>query len=236
MHNGAFSKTPMESNISLKSQVSVDGHWMCVDGEYCKLIERMCSVDPQLRYEDLKAIEQGTPFPGGTPRVVSIQIDGLNNTIRQPTRTDAESFRKYLQSLPKRGPQKQVHLLEGLSPQFIDVLGRHYNMHPSFFADQQRVILFGTENDRPNHNTLQPSVLQVDSGFILRYWEPLHFSTPITTFSIACAATGRHISMTRSGDDYLTVGIVRRKCSFWWRTEPDGGWSCKSTVFSTNLT
>lgn len=57
----------------------------------------------------------------------------------------------------------------------------------------------------------------------LKYQEAVVFSQRPTGFRCLCDTSGRHIAVTRLLGKLSEVGIARRKCRFWSKTNESGG-------------
>ncbi|KAK6860528.1 hypothetical protein PG995_004164 [Apiospora arundinis] len=126
-----------------------------------------------------------------------------------------------------RGPSRSVYLLEGLSQEFISVLGDHFGIHPSLFMDHERLVPAGGRLTGENGGIpFLPSAICGRDHVSFKYHEPLALTTRPTGFRNLCDISGRHIAVTRLVGQLSNVGISRRKCTFWSKeTEPEG-WSC----------
>ncbi|KAK7996320.1 hypothetical protein PG991_015787 [Apiospora marii] len=130
-------------------------------------------------------------------------------------------------STTPRGPSRSVYLLEGLSQEFVSVLGDHFQIHPSLFMDHERLVPAGGRLTGENGGIpFLPSAICGRDHVSFKYHEPLVLPTRPAGFRNLCDISGRHIAVTRLVGQLSDVGISRRKCTFWSKeTEPEG-WSC----------
>jgi hypothetical protein len=204
--------------------------WLCPEGPYSDVVKAMCAADPRLKQRDPKNITQGTRWPSmRKPTVIALELTSNQVFQRQATFTDAPTVATYLSSLDSSAngnARCSVYLVEGLSPEIVNVLGSHFGIHPGFFVSHERTVVFSTDPEEISDNYLPPSLVCSKKTFLLKYFEPLCFITPITNFKLSCAVTGRHIGITRLRGNFSQVGIVRLKISFWSKENSDGGWDC----------
>jgi hypothetical protein len=128
---------------------------------------------------------------------------------------------------PSGTPERRIYILESLNSEYVAVFGAFFFMDPSFFIDQERTQIwerrhFGTRMTEP-----LPSIADAQSSFYLPYFEMMHFKERNTDFETSCRTTGRHVGITRLNGNYEQEVVVRRKCSFWSRTNQNGGWDGK---------
>lgn len=143
-----------------------------------------------------------------------------------------------------------VLLVEGFSLALYEVIGEHFDVHPSFFADHLSVTV------TDDTTTSLPS--RTRSSFIrgnamLRYIESMIIEESVDSIpfsSMACADSRRHISVTEIRSEEATGGstrhedlpsksekktsvpiaLVRRKCSYWKASDTANGFTSKMHV------
>lgn len=148
---------------------------------------------------------------------------------RTISREDFDSGASLLDHFQHRSPvaagHHRIYLVEGLNPEFVGILGTEFKMDPSVFARHERTLLWNAWHHGVNDGWVLPSVQSPKESYLIKYFELRFFDAPLPYSSVVCAKTGRHIGLTRFGNDFEPVGIMRRKLSFWSRVEEDnGGW------------
>ncbi|KAK4213550.1 hypothetical protein QBC37DRAFT_285682 [Rhypophila decipiens] len=203
---------------------------------YDKVMEAMCSSDPRLQ----KSVLHLLPPPPGTwvpwararTRVLALQL-GLNGLFAEPVEyTSAPTLAADLEktSASAGEPSRCVYLLEGLSPEFVSLLGTHFHLHPSLFMDHERLVPHGgrlkSDSSEAGGVPYLPSTILGRDHISLKYHEPLVLGTRPTGFRNLCDTSGRHIAVTRLMDQFSDVVVSRRKCTFWSKDTESGGWTC----------
>lgn len=209
-----------------------ESDWLCSPGEYQDLVARLSAADPRLRRDD-KALRQKTPWPNINAKLVILEAD-TNGTFGAPVDHDAASLKTYLEERaksPQHGHLRRVLILEGLHPDYISILGAHFKIHPAVFLQHERVIVDSPKTTQDSDSLGLPSTaaMATAQSCTMKYFEL--FALPERTrgiFKLSCTVTGRHIGVTRARGEFLDVGILRRKCSVWRSSRPNGpGWDCK---------
>ncbi|TEA12432.1 hypothetical protein C8034_v005997 [Colletotrichum sidae] len=209
-----------------------DGTWLA-DGEYRDFVQSLRHSDPRLRQRDPKASLQKINFTDKNVRVVKLSFDNGTFTREDPFETPAELEDHFRTTASHRG-RRNIYILEGLGPGFAGVLGEHFSLHPSFFVEHERVVVHSLNGEGESDGVQLPSVLQRRGHLQMKYYETVLFDKAPQSFRWVCAVTGRHIGVSRDFkwddsedlDDFLRVGIVRRKCGVWSRRTEGGGWDC----------
>ncbi|KAM6513511.1 hypothetical protein FALCPG4_015918 [Fusarium falciforme] len=205
---------------------SEDGSWLSTPGPYQDFIKSLCAADPTLRKRDRKAIKRGIPWPGCTPRLVVLDVQG-EAISRHLETSDLDEIQKHFELRKSETTlgRRMIYILEGLSPAFVGVLGSYLMMHPAFFANHNRVSRAAV-NHRGEENLL-PSIAAGKDHVCLKYSELVALPAGFGQGSgIHCAETGRQISTTRTFGDFSEILMLSRKCSFWsCSTTPEGGWN-----------
>ncbi|KAK1724649.1 hypothetical protein CaCOL14_005505 [Colletotrichum acutatum] len=216
-----------------------DGGWLA-EGAYDDFVRPLCSSDPRLRQRDPKAQIQRIPFTDDGVRVVKLSL-GDNGTFARTAHfespVDLETH-LHNNTASQQGQQDQqnIYILQGLGPGFAGVFGHHFSLHPSVFVEHERVVVHNVNWTGESDGAQLPSVVRSRGHVEMKYYEVVTFDTRPTSFRWVCAATGRHIGVSRefqwdnSPDDefdrFLNVGVVRRKCGVWSRRSEGGGWDC----------
>jgi hypothetical protein len=209
--------------------LSEDGRWLCAEGPYRDYIAAWCGLNPNLRRPDSN--NRWSPLKTGNARVVMLEIE----KGKKAQRTDfssATNLSAHLTLYPantaaERPSIGRIYIMEGLAPDFIAALGDHFFMNPGFFMDQERTTEWGLSHEGCKRTNSLPSLVDPEEMFLLKYRELRDFGA-IDTFSMWCARTSRGISVTSNTRPDLydlkfePIGIVRRKCSFWSRSDEKG--------------
>lgn len=194
-----------------------------VDPRLCKSV--FCAPDPPK--------EVWTPWLRGKSRVLALRV-GERETFDAPVEyVDPAALATHLQqsSVLHKEPSRFVYILEGLSRQFLEVLGGHFQIHPTTFMDHERFVPCGDRITGENGGLpILPSAIRGREHVAFKYHEPLVLSRCPTGFRCLCDVSGRHIAVTRLLGKFSEVGICRRKCTFWSRASVSGGWTCKSLI------
>lgn len=165
------------------------------------------------------------------PRVVALHLDSSGSFGPATEYQSSVGLQTHLdhRNLSNTTSQRSIYLLEGLSPEFTEVLGSHFRLPPSIFQDHERLIAFhkratGESGGIP----FLPSAIHGRSYVSLKYHEPLSLSVVPTGFRNLCEVSGRHIAVTKIMGSFCEDVILRRKCTFWSRKLATGGWDCES--------
>jgi hypothetical protein len=206
------------------------GNWLSNDPNYGSLIRDLCASDPRLRQRDIKSLERRTPWPAPRTRVALFEAP-VEEPFGSPLFIhSAVSLQKILDGSPEDGAcnKRRLIVVEGLSPEYIDVLGPYFDTHPSFFADHERWC--GEAVDA----IPLPTAILTQEHVRLEYVELIHLDERLLgKFRIFCAKTARAVSATRILGEFSDVGSLERKCSVWRRERLSAGWDCTSLTPTT---
>jgi hypothetical protein len=211
------------------------GDWLSAKGEYRHLIHGLCNSDPRLRRRDRRAVKHEYLSSTSATRVMLLEAQreaAGSACFAQPfPLTTAQALNEHLETRPTNDIGR-VYILEGLHPAFHAVLGDHFGMHPSFFAEHERINVISSQFTQSDSMVL-PSIAASREHVILKYFELFNLPEECQdTFLLDCAITGRHIGVTRYLGFFSKIGILRRKCSIWRRQAKSGkGWDCMSTGY-----
>jgi hypothetical protein len=173
---------------------------------------------------------QWSPWTSSKSRVVALHL-GADNSFGLPTEyTEAETLQSHLNQRFNcdRIPRRSVYILEGLSHHVTMVLGHHFQLHPSIFADHEKLVSFTDSTTREGGGLpFLPTAIHGRDYVTLKYHEPLVFSRRPANFRNLCDTSGRHIAATRIIGKFSDVGVLRRKCTFWSRSRGFGSWECE---------
>jgi hypothetical protein len=145
-------------------------------------------------------------------------------SFQQTCFEDAPSLEEHFETSPNHG-RRRIYLMENLSSSFIAVMGGHFFMNPTFFQRQERTCVWSNKFTPTSDMLPQPSLLDPDHSFHLQYCELRQFNQEIPNQPYFCSSTRRHIGMTQARQkEDSTIGIMRRKVSWWSREADGGGW------------
>ena len=167
----------------------------------------------------------------GKPRVVALHLDSSGSFGPATEYQSSVGLQTHLdhRNLSNTTSQRSIYLLEGLSPEFTEVLGSHFRLHLSIFQDHERLIAFHKRATGEGGGIpFLPSAIHGRNYVSLKYHEPLSLSVVPTGFRNLCEVSGRHIAVTKIMGSYCEDVILRRKCTFWSRKLATGGWDCGS--------
>lgn len=199
--------------------------WLSGRGSYAKQVNSLCASDPRLRYRDPKNIKQKIPWPHRHCRVVSLQASPNGPFESSPIST-AQDLRTKLEAASN--DERRIFIIEAPSPEYIDVLGSHYQMCPSFFTEHLATVVFNNSTDALSDGPVLPTVAMTREHVTLPYFELCSIPSSVqNTFKLCCAVTGRHLGVTRYMGKFSDAGTLRRKCSIWKRGGIGKGWDCK---------
>lgn len=190
----------------------------------------LCAADPRLRRRDRVSVTRGVPWPAGTPRARILNFQEGREPASPTDSFDAGGLRSFLQQHPPSPGQRTVVILEGLSPNFVQVLGEYYGIHPSLFVDQERI-----HNSSVDRRLEPGNLLLLPTSSCTRDYTVLHYVELVKIpqlcqgrFNIFCAASGCVIAMTRASGQFRDIGMGRRKCTIWTRRNGgDDSWDCQ---------
>ncbi|KAI2471574.1 hypothetical protein F4781DRAFT_420579 [Annulohypoxylon bovei var. microspora] len=205
----------------LQARHNSNGHWLSGNGAYAEFTKSQYSSDPRLRIQDPKCLKQKTMWPNMPVRIRVLSLGQNQNFIVKGELSDANALKVCLCSQNQFPNQQTVYLVEAFDPHTVEVLGSHFQLHPSFFVEHERIKDFDYDAFGQTDTVLLPSSLATRDHVTLKYSEPVYVSQGTSGLRLHCYATGRHIKRTRSGENMLPVGVLRRKCSVWNR-EVDG--------------
>jgi hypothetical protein len=136
-----------------------------------------------------------------------------------------KDLRKHFQHTTHDHNRRRIYLMEGLAPDYISTMGGHFFMEPTFFQRQERTCVWSNDFTPVSDALPQPSLLDPEKSFHLQYCELRQFNKALENRYFFCERTRRHVGMTASRQkEESTVGILRRKVSWWSRRTDNGGW------------
>jgi len=138
---------------------------------------------------------------------------------------NTSDLRKHFENDIEGVPKRRIYIMEGLAPDYIDVIGSHFFMDPSFFLRQERTCVWSNDFTPTSDALSQPSLLLPKKEIHLQYCELRQFTRAVANDPYFCRRTGRHVGMTPARHaEKSTTGILRRKVSWWCRETVGGGW------------
>jgi hypothetical protein len=207
--------------------------------QYDELRTSLSSCDSRIK-KSVFSISQPpeTPLPSKNwvpwcrvrPRVLALHLNPDGSCNPPFEYTDASGLADHLKqraAATDNTSPRSVYLLEGLARDFIGVLGKHFQLHPSLFMDHEKLTPFGERlTGEGGGLPLLPSAVYGKEHVSMKYHEPLVLSKKPTDFRNICDTSGRTIAVTRLMGEFSPVGICRCKCTFWGKANGSGGWNC----------
>ena len=186
-----------------------DGSWLSAGGKYQDLVKDLCASDPRLRKRDPKTQVQNVEWPCADSKLVVLELEP-SGSFSSPMEKSPLSLKQYLGSTSADPDGCAVYILEGQSPAYIEVLGSHFEMHPSLFSEMERTVVFSDLPYQESDNIVLPSMTAAREHYTLQYFE-LFILTPDMhdTFVLNCHKTGRHIGVTRTWRGFSRVGTLQ---------------------------
>jgi hypothetical protein len=219
----------------LNSHQHHDGYHLTSEGYYRETVTAMCARNPTLRWGHVEYVAT----PDEYARVTMLDLSTFSPI--PTTRVDFASS-QYLSTYLKisRSPSsRRLFLLEGLTRNYVQVLGSTFNMDPSFFARQKRPGSWWNLAQFNQRNGSLPSWSH-PRNFLLRYPEMRYFPlkdgrTQLDSFFVKDVDGHRKIDISRrtreidkrkdlKGGQFNGVGVVNHAASYWSRKYEDGGW------------
>ena len=212
--------------------------WLAPEGAYRDLARSLSAADPRLQHRDFESEKREIVWPSGQPKALILHQQNNGGFTEPSTYTDAEALRQILQNRQTPTPRcRTVVILEGLSPDFIEVLGVYYNIHPTMFV----------EHERSHHSKVLPrleptSLLALPASGCTRDYVGLNYVELVRLpqlgegqFNVHCTATYRHVGVTRTYGKFHDVGMARRKCTVWHRQHAEvDSWDCEPSHRNPN--
>src|SRR6266498_389019 len=158
-----------------------------------------------------------------------VELRSLNSTILT---CQKRRFHKSNELLDYMNHQEQAHtpkcnrrlyLLEGLPPNYIEILGSRLRVDPIVFARQVKCGIMDICKDVRDIPLLSSHPASKGS-LHLRYHELRDFEDGIDSFELSCENQNRRISVTKWNGKFDGVGIIRRNANFWSRMNGEKGW------------
>ncbi|KAK4454550.1 hypothetical protein QBC34DRAFT_392002 [Podospora aff. communis PSN243] len=197
---------------------------MAPPGSYQDLIRDLGQCEPRLRRPDKRWSRNGPV------RVLALEIPKPNPSrpfaVSQETLRDADELRQYLglrQSKQTTDHLKTIYIIEGLNQATIEIIGTHFNMHPSIFLDYIRSAQIS--GDRKGRSSMLASSWATRDHLVMAYRELL--GVDVDAAELRCSRTTRNIARTRVNGNLDHVGILQRRAVIWSKQrESQPGWDC----------
>jgi hypothetical protein len=166
------------------------------------------------------------PLKKGLAQVVILEAPASGVAdFKQHDFRNVSELRKHFENDITSVPKRRVYVMEGLAPDYIDVIGSKFFMDPSFFLRQERTCVWSNDFTPTSDALSQPSLLSPEKEFHLQYCELRQFTHVVDNVPYFCKRTGRHVGMTAARQaEESTTGILRRKVSWWCKKTDGGGW------------
>ncbi|KAH7114885.1 hypothetical protein EDB81DRAFT_669396 [Dactylonectria macrodidyma] len=202
--------------------MACNGSWIASPGRYQDLAKSLCSADPRLMRQDVKA----TPWSGRPAKVYVVHLKESAECGKSMVFDTSEALQQHFneQSHKASHGNRAIYILEGGNADFAAAIGSYFNLHPSMFAEYQCVSNV-TAQSRGNEGLLA-SVWASRQCISMRYRELVVFPDRVDDmYGLRCPVTGRHVGSTRINGEFNKVGSAQRKCMRWASAKrPDNGW------------
>ncbi|KAF1829102.1 hypothetical protein BDW02DRAFT_510784 [Decorospora gaudefroyi] len=201
------------------------GSWLCADGDYRRYIEALSGSNPGLKKADPN--NKNGPLVNGKALVVLLDAPATTQpgfTTRE-FKSEKELKKHFQHEVTHNHNHRRIYIMEGLAPDYIATIGGHFFMEPTFFQRQERTCVWSNDFTPVSDALPQPSLLDPERSFHLQYCELRQFNKALENRYYFCERTRRHVGMTASRQkEESTIGILRRKVSWWSRKTENGGW------------
>lgn len=200
------------------------------EGWYRRSIEELeRSGNPNLRYlVDFMNKNQDEYQSQSECRCTVYGNDKYRNTWVKESKESG--FRRPPQSRERQATLSRsvIYILQDLSDEWIEYLGRNYGIHPSFFLSQLAPIT--TESNKPMPSTtMLPSVRRALNFVSLGYFEAVCLKGHLRRGStIVSSSSGVERRMWIRGTTFdsnsrrVTIALVERHVSYWRRIDEQG--------------
>jgi hypothetical protein len=217
-----------------------DGDHLSSEGPYLESVEAMCVRNPALKWGHIEYT--ATPREYGKATVLELIGPHPLHAERQDFATPKE-LSTYLNANNMRSGRRVI-LLEGVARNYVEVLGSHFNMDPSFFASQKRPNSWELTQFNIERTTNLPSLNRPGRSFMIRYPELRYFPlvdgvTQLDDQYVKDLDGLRRVDISRrtreidkrkdlKSGSFDNIGVVSRAASYWSRKYEDGGWDGQS--------
>ena len=202
----------------LGDEKRVPGEHLAAAGNYRDVIAKLRARNKNLTHVDWKVPRNrlATRLPSRI-KVITFNDHGTPDTDAK--HYDPIQLDKFLSekiSDPSQPPCR-LFLLEGLSPEYVEILGSHFSIDPAFFMRHQRTALWEGRH-RAGNTPMLASLEDPEKSFMIEYAELLYFIDTPRNPSLRNPNDNRHINVSRKpkiSSDLDQVGVMHRKASFW---------------------
>ncbi|KAF2622093.1 hypothetical protein BU25DRAFT_298288, partial [Macroventuria anomochaeta] len=203
------------------------GSWLCTKGPYQEYIAALSDSNPGLRTADPNNLTGKAPLmTAGGAHVVMLENSAIDE--RQFARTefrDAAHLKTHLRDSSRDHGRRRIYIMEGLATDYVDAIGSHFWMDPTFWLRQERTCVWSNDFTPVSDALPQPSLINPEESFHVQYCELREFNKALETLPCFCARTKRHVGMTAPRTGNTTTAILRRKVSWWCqKTDTKGSW------------
>lgn len=140
------------------------GHWLCGDGPYQTTVASACELNPGLRQSDLENSAALLRNRKSTATLISVNKLGKCEQLLQ-----TENLNILGEHIRTRETQRNVWLIENVNNHMVSLLGRHFDIDPSFFMEYERTSKWRRWAWEPNMTSTLPSAAR--SYLVMRYYD-----------------------------------------------------------------
>lgn len=208
----------------MNTREPLDCGWMVPPGRYQDMVRNLIESNPGLLRRERKRMMDGPV------RALVFELT-QSNPAHLPTPiilNSAEELREHVDkadSVVRR--VNSIYIVENLNRSTIEILGRHFSLHPSIFLDYIRSTQ--VPGCKKGFSSLLASTCATRDHLVLNYRELLALPDEAAGIQrLRCAHTGRDIATTFINCDLDEVGVASRRAVLWsrQRTTKDG-WDCE---------
>ena len=179
-----------DGKFGLLNRVRLSGLRLPCLGDYRRYIEAMSGSNPGLKRPD-PMNEKKHPLIKGNALVVLLESPATSPPdFSKHEFVNVSTLRKHFQERKEKPPARRIYIMEGLAQDFINVLGSHFFMDPSFFLRQERTCVWSNDFTPTSDALSQPSLLMPKTMFHLQYCELRQFSRIVQNQPFFCKRTG----------------------------------------------
>jgi hypothetical protein len=221
-----------------------DGYHLCSEGLYRETVTAMCIRNPLLRWGHI----QYAATPDEYGRVVVLEFVGAALVhVSRINLTSSRNLSTYLQQ-EKSHSTRRLFLMEGVARNYVEVLGSHFNMDPSFFASQKRPNSWELSQFNIERTQRLPSLNDPRRSFMMRYPEMRYFPlkngrSQLNDQYLRDVEGQRTINISRRTREikrdkdlkwgqFDNIAVINRAASYWSRKYQDGGWEGLDLIHS----
>lgn len=124
----------------------------------------------------------------------------------------------------------RLYVLEDLSAEYIEALGSHFNINPSFFVTHLYLPFFSKSDAAMMLERIPSRLISTQransTGFSLRYYELRRLKSHVkwdNAMTTTAANVGRRV-LSIHPEDECSYGVILRNSSFWVPPSEEGYW------------